>query len=173
MGPDIVMPMCVSLLQELSYYNVLISSITAGLKELRRAIEGLVVMSDKLESMYSCIFEGKVPTFWQKGRPSMKALGSWCRELFLRGAHLLAWANAPRSPPTLCWLPALVAPTGFLTAVMQTTARAECWPIDTLGWEFTVMPLEEQSFVRPPRDGGVYVRYVQDLSAHCRVSSSQ
>jgi hypothetical protein len=32
MGPEIVMPMCVSLLQEIGYYNVLISSITAGLK---------------------------------------------------------------------------------------------------------------------------------------------
>ncbi|XP_038214645.1 dynein heavy chain 2, axonemal [Zerene cesonia] len=158
MGPEIVMPMCVSLLQEIGYYNVLISGITAGLKELRRAIEGLVVMSDMLEIMYTCIFEGRVPTFWQKARPSMKPLGSWCRELYLRGAHLGAWANAPRAPPTLCWLPALVAPTGFLTAVMQTTARGEGWPIDTLCWEFTVMPLEETAFVRPPRDGGVYIR---------------
>ncbi|KAM3963696.1 LOW QUALITY PROTEIN: dynein heavy chain 2, axonemal kl-2 [Aphomia sociella] len=158
MGPEIVMPMCVSLLQEIGYYNVLIGSITAGLRELRRAIEGLVVMSEKLEIMYTCIFEGRVPSFWQKGRPSMKLLGSWCRELFLRGAHLSSWANAPRAPPTLCWLPALVAPTGFLTAVMQTTARGEGWPIDTLCWEFTVMPLEESAFVRPPRDGGVYIR---------------
>ncbi|XP_045516056.1 dynein axonemal heavy chain 2 [Pieris brassicae] len=158
MGPEIVMPMCVSLLQEIGYYNVLISGITSGLKELRRAIEGLVVMSEMLEIMYTCIFEGRVPTFWQKARPSMKPLGAWCRELFLRGGHLGAWANAPRSPPTLCWLPSLVAPTGFLTAVMQTTARGEGWPIDTLCWEFTVMPLEETSFVRPPRDGGVYIR---------------
>ncbi|KAG6451921.1 hypothetical protein O3G_MSEX007393 [Manduca sexta] len=276
MGPEIVMPMCVSLLQEIGYYNVLITAITAGLKEMRRAIEGLVVMSEMLEDMYTCIFEGKVPSFWQKGRPSMKPLGSWCRELWLRGAHLGGWANAPRAPPTLCWLPAFVAPTGFLTAVMcecvnvsgrpsmkplgswcrelwlrgahlggwanaprapptlcwlpafvaptgfltavmcecvnvsgrpsmkplgswcrelwlrgahlggwanaprapptlcwlpafvaptgfltavmQTTARGEGWPIDTLCWEFTVMPLDEGSFVRPPRDGGVYIR---------------
>ncbi|XP_063358685.1 dynein axonemal heavy chain 2 isoform X1 [Cydia amplana] len=158
MGPEIVMPMCVSLLQEIGYFNVLINTIVSGLKELRRAIEGLVVMSEMLEIMYNCIFEGKVPTFWQKARPSMKPLGSWCRELFLRGAHLTAWANAPRAPPTLCWLPSLVAPTGFLTAVMQTTARGEGWPIDTLCWEFTVMPMDESSFVRPPRDGGVYIR---------------
>ncbi|XP_052739543.1 dynein axonemal heavy chain 2 [Bicyclus anynana] len=158
MGPEVVMPMCVSLLQEIGYYNALISAIVAGLKELRRAIEGLVVMSEMLEIMYNCIFEGRVPSFWQKARPSMKPLGAWCRELYLRGAHLTAWANAPRSPPTLCWLPALVAPTGFLTAVMQTTARGECWPIDTLCWEFTVLPLEESAFVRPPRDGGVYIR---------------
>ncbi|KAG6451929.1 hypothetical protein O3G_MSEX007393 [Manduca sexta] len=67
MGPEIVMPMCVSLLQEIGYYNVLITAITAGLKEMRRAIEGLVVMSEMLEDMYTCIFEGKVPSFWQKG----------------------------------------------------------------------------------------------------------
>lgn len=36
-------------------------------QELRRAIEGLVVMSEMLEDMYSCIFEGRVPVFWQKG----------------------------------------------------------------------------------------------------------
>ncbi|CAB3235275.1 unnamed protein product [Arctia plantaginis] len=158
MGPEIVMPMCVSLLQEIGYFNSLISFITFGLKELRRAIEGLVVMSELLEMMYTCINQGVVPNFWLKGRPSIKPLGSWCRELFLRGAHLQGWANAPRGPPTLCWLPAFVVPTGFLTAVMQTTARGESWPIDTLCWEFTVMPLEESSFVRPPRDGGVYIR---------------
>ncbi|CAH0581624.1 unnamed protein product [Chrysodeixis includens] len=158
MGPEIVMPMCVSLLQEITYFNDLINKIIAGLIELRRAIEGLVVMSEMLEIMYTCIFEGKVPVFWLSGRPSMKPLGAWCRELFLRGAHLQGWANAPRAPPTLCWLPAFVAPTGFLTAVMQTTARGESWPIDMLCWEFTVMPLEEAGFVRPPRDGGVYIR---------------
>lgn len=69
-------------------------------------------------------------------RPSLKPLGAWCRELSLRGAHLSAWAGAPRSPPTLCWLPALVAPTGFLTAVMQvrcssrvTSVAAQCAPV--------------------------------------------
>ncbi|XP_050561707.1 dynein axonemal heavy chain 2 [Spodoptera frugiperda] len=158
MGPEIVMPMCVSLLQEITYYNTLLNIIISGLKELRRAIEGLVVMSEMLETMYTCIFGGKTPSFWLRGRPSMKSLGAWCRELFLRGAHLSGWAAAPRAPPTLCWLPAFVAPTGFLTAVMQTTARGESWPIDTLCWEFTVMPLEEAGFVRPPRDGGVYIR---------------
>ncbi|KAL4710660.1 hypothetical protein ACJJTC_003296 [Scirpophaga incertulas] len=158
MGPEAVMPMCVSLLQEIGYFNTLVSGITAGLVELRRAIEGLVVMSEMLEDMYLCIFEGRVPAFWQKSRPSCKPLGAWCRELSQRGAHLWAWAAAPRAPPALCWLPSLVAPTGFLTAVMQTTARSEGWPIDTLCWEFTVMTLEESAIVRPPRDGGVYIR---------------
>ncbi|XP_013149055.1 PREDICTED: dynein heavy chain 2, axonemal [Papilio polytes] len=58
----------------------------------------------------------------------------------------------------LCWLPALLAPTGFLTAVMQTTARGEGWPIDTLCWDFTVLTIEEQNIMRAPRDGGVYIR---------------
>lgn len=43
-------------------------------------------------------------------------------------------------------------------SLKQTTARGESWPIDTLCWEFTVLNLEETAFVRPPRDGGVYVR---------------
>ncbi|XP_041988681.1 dynein axonemal heavy chain 2 isoform X2 [Aricia agestis] len=158
MGAEIVMPLCVSLLQEIGYFNKLLTGIVKGLQELRRAIEGLVVMSEKLESMYTSIYEGKVPTFWQKGRPSLKPLGAWCRELWQRGAHLSAWARAPRAPPALCWLPALVAPAALLAAVLQTTARAEGWPIDTLCWEFTVVPLEESAFVRPPRDGGVYIR---------------
>lgn len=32
MGPEIVMPMCVSLLQEIGYFNVLITGIVSGLK---------------------------------------------------------------------------------------------------------------------------------------------
>lgn len=35
MGPEIVMPMCVSLLQEIGYFNDLISFITFGLKVSR------------------------------------------------------------------------------------------------------------------------------------------
>ncbi|CAH2077132.1 unnamed protein product, partial [Iphiclides podalirius] len=66
MGPEIVMPMCVSLLQEIGYFNALVGEITSGLKELRRAIEGLVVMSEILEIMYTCIYEGRVPSFWQR-----------------------------------------------------------------------------------------------------------
>lgn len=32
MGPEIVMPMCVSLLQEITYYNTLLNIIISGLK---------------------------------------------------------------------------------------------------------------------------------------------
>ncbi|KAG7305961.1 hypothetical protein JYU34_008524 [Plutella xylostella] len=172
MGAEIVMPMCVSLLQEITYFNNLLEEIVAGLTELRRALAGLVVLSEKLEVTYDCLFSNRVPVFWMKqpDRLSTKPLGAWARELSLRGAHLTAWAAAPRAPPVLCWLPSLAVPTGFLTAVMQTTARAESWPIDTLCWEFTVMTQEENAFVRPPRDGGVYVRglYLEGASWHVR-----
>lgn len=48
-------------------YNVLLKSIRTSLEELDKGIKGLVVMSSELEEIFTCIFEGRVPSTWLKG----------------------------------------------------------------------------------------------------------
>lgn len=59
----------------------------------------------------------------------------------------------------LFWLAAYTFPTGFLTAVLQTSARATRTPIDELSWDFFVFIEDDAAAARIVREGGgVYVR---------------
>lgn len=106
--------------------------------------------------------------------PSLKLLGSWTRDLMARMDHFTTWAVTTH-PPMLFWLAAYTFPTGFLTAVLQvllvhnfdqklhkfntiqTAARQNEVPIDSLNWEFTVLSVDENSIQQSP-ESGVYVR---------------
>jgi dynein heavy chain len=64
------------LLQEAMRYNVLLIEMSSSLKDLLNALKGLVVMSDKLEAMASCMYSNKVPENWEnKAFASLKPLG--------------------------------------------------------------------------------------------------
>lgn len=88
------------------------------MEELDKGIKGLVVMSSELEEIFTCIYEGRVPSSWLKAYNSLKLLGSWTRDLIQRVEHFEVWA-ATVKPPLLFWLAAYTFPTGFLTAVLQ------------------------------------------------------
>ena len=45
----------------------------------------------------------------------------------------------------------------FLTAVLQTTARKNSVPIDTLSFEFTIVNMEEKEVQQTPKEG-VYIK---------------
>lgn len=55
--------------------------------------------------------------------PSLKPLAAWTRDLVLRVEQFAKWAETAH-PPTIFWMSAFTFPTGFLTAVLQTSARA-------------------------------------------------
>ncbi|CAC5405507.1 DNAH [Mytilus coruscus] len=55
------------------------------------------------------------------------------------------------------WIPGFTLPTGFLTAVLQTSARQNNVSIDTLSWEFSIMTVSDENIIGPPKDG-VYVK---------------
>lgn len=61
-------PLDVVLLQEIARYNTLLVSIRISLDDLQKGIKGLVVMSNELEEIFKCIYEGRVPSQWLKGR---------------------------------------------------------------------------------------------------------
>lgn len=54
--------------------------------------------------------------------PSQKPLAAWTRDLALRVEQFELWASRAR-PPVIFWLSGFTFPTGFLTAVLQSSAR--------------------------------------------------
>lgn len=52
---------------------------------LQKAIQGLVVMSQDLETMFFSFMNSKVPENWEKyAYPSLKPLGSWVIDMIER-----------------------------------------------------------------------------------------
>lgn len=142
-------PLDVVLLQEIDRYNKLLTKIRNSLKELQRGIRGLILMSSDLEEIFTCMYEGRVPSLWLTAYPSLKLLGAWTRDLISRIEHFASWAETMH-PPVLFWLAAYTFPTGFLTAVLQTSARMLNISIDTLSWEFVVQTVDDSTIIEPP-----------------------
>ncbi|KAJ9531884.1 hypothetical protein QJQ45_022007, partial [Haematococcus lacustris] len=145
----------VVLFQEVERYNALLVSVRASCVELQRGIKGLVVMSADLDAVFDALFNAKVPAAWLKTYPSLKPLGAWTRDLLQRIEQLSQWVTV--GYPRVYWLSGFTYPTGFLTAVLQTTARKNGMAIDTLSFEFTIINLDEKEILAPPKEG-VYVQ---------------
>ena len=64
------------LLQEAKRYNRLLTVLKSSLQDLLKALKGLVVMSETLETMSNSLFNNRVPQLWQDvGYASLKPLG--------------------------------------------------------------------------------------------------
>ncbi|XP_055836500.1 dynein axonemal heavy chain 2 isoform X2 [Episyrphus balteatus] len=150
-------PLEVVLLQEMSRYNVLLANIKVCLRDLQNGIKGLVLMDSDLEDVLHAVFEGRVPNNWLKTYQSQKPLASWTRDLVHRVDYFNRWATTLKAP-SLFWLSAYTFPTGYLTAVLQTSARASKTPIDELSWEFSVFVEDEAAVSRMVPSEGVCIR---------------
>nr|XP_057923809.1 dynein axonemal heavy chain 2 isoform X2 [Doryrhamphus excisus] len=149
-------PLDVVLLQEIQRYNSLLETIISSLVELEKGIKGLVVMSSSLEETFNCMYDARVPPLWEKAYPSLKPLAAWTRDLCQRVLQFARWADQAQ-PPNLFWLSGFTFPNGFLTAVLQSSARQHKVSVDTLSWDFTVSSVDDSHIQNPPKDG-VYVR---------------
>ena len=131
--------MGVFLSQELVRFNALMVVIAKSLEELRRAVQGLVVMSAELENMYHCFLLQRVPPAWEAaGYPCLKPLRSWTEDFLARLRFMGDWLA--RGPRPSYWLPGFFFPQGFMTAVKQTYSRDHKVPIDILVVGCEVMP---------------------------------
>ena len=56
-----------------------------SLRQIQKAIKGLVVMSEVLEKVYTSFLNNQVPQLWARAAyPSLKSLASWVKDLVLR-----------------------------------------------------------------------------------------
>ncbi|XP_041842513.1 dynein heavy chain 2, axonemal [Melanotaenia boesemani] len=149
-------PLNVVLVQEIQRYNSLLDTIALSLMELEKGIKGFVVMSSSMEETFNCIYDARVPPLWEKAYPSLKPLAAWTRDLCQRVNQFAHWAQTSQ-PPILFWLSGFTFPNGFLTAVLQSSARQHNISVDTLTWEFMVSTAEDSNLLSPPKDG-VFIR---------------
>jgi len=148
-------PLKTVLYQELDRYNGLISKVRSTLEGIGKAIAGLIAVTPELEEVMASLSMLRVPRPWSKTYPSSKPLGPWMRDLKMRCDQLHDWSE--NELPKQFWLPGFTYPTGLLTAVLQTSARANGVAIDALSWEFPVLPHNDVRQITAAPKEGVYV----------------
>eukprot|EP00736_Rhodelphis_marinus_P010572 Rmarinus@m.9666 len=141
-------------LQEIDRMIALLTEIRRTLSELDLGLKGDLTISDAMDQLMNCLFMDIVPAGWEKkAYPSLRPLGSWMHNLIERYKQLEEWTNDVQLPKTT-WISGLFNPQSFLTAVMQTTARRNDWPLDktTIVTEVT-KKLSAEDVQEPARDG--------------------
>ena len=99
--------------QEIERFNRLTKRVLLTLKELQKAIKGVVVMTGELEQMYTDFLNNKVPGLWEKvAYPSLKPLGGWMRRLPQARRLHARLAHEPASPRLVLARPAFSSPRG-------------------------------------------------------------
>jgi len=124
--------------QEIERFNTMLVVLWDVLKNLKKAIKGLVVMNFVLEEVFNCFLNNQVPKVWVNASyPSLAPLGSWVNDLVLRLDFIQQWLL--HGPPKSFWLSGFYFPQGFLTGTKQTHARRYNMPIDTLSYQISVV----------------------------------
>ena len=141
--------------QEMIKFNRLIRTMNSALRDMKRAIKGLIVMSGELDSMYGSFLTNKVPAnFTKVSFASLKSLGSWVKDLILRVDFFRGWLI--NGQPAAFPLPVFFFPQGFMTGTLQTYARKYQVAIDTLSFEFKALREQPEEVEEGP-DDGIYV----------------
>ena len=145
-------PLKTVLYQELDRYNALLEKLHRNLSTIVKVTMGTASTTAELEDVMLALGQLKVPKTWNSTYPSLKPLGSWMRDLNDRVVFFHSWVFD--ALPMVWWLPCMTYPTGFLTAVLQVSARSNGVSIDSLSYETPVMTsAEKTSITAHPRDG--------------------
>mmetsp|Transcript_55811 Transcript_55811/g.113839 ORF Transcript_55811/g.113839 Transcript_55811/m.113839 type:complete len:619 (-) Transcript_55811:31-1887(-) len=140
------------LLQELGRFNALVKVVRSSLSDIKKAIKGLVLMSDDLEQVFTSLFNGKTPAMWlASSYPSLKPLGSYSSDLVDRLKFFQNWVD--NGIPVLFWISGIYFTQAFTTGASQNFARKYTIPIDTLTFDFET-PKEQDPKEKP--ENGVY-----------------
>ncbi|KAK7945776.1 hypothetical protein WMY93_001504 [Mugilogobius chulae] len=148
--------------QECERMNTLISEIRRSLKELDLGLKGELAISSEMEKLQSALFFDNVPDTWTKlAYPSIYSLSVWFNDVLQRCKELDSWTQ-DLSLPSVVWLSGLFNPQSFLTAVMQSLARKNEWPLDKVNLTVDVTKKFKEEFNQPAREGAyIYGLYME------------
>jgi dynein heavy chain len=153
-------PLKTTLMQELERYNGLITAVTKQLNDVQLGVQGFVVITTELEAVCTSLLQATVPDTWAFCYPSLKGLGSWMNDLKQRLDQMKKWAKDKM--PTAFWLTGFTYPTGFLTALLQTTARKNGVSIDSIAFEFPILNQQPETITALPKEGAyIYGLYIE------------
>lgn len=137
------------LVQEIERFNKLLKVIFKSLNELKKAIEGIVVMSDETEAVYNAFLMNQVPGMWSNAAyPSPKSLISWVVDLNGRCTFFKKWLE--NGIPISYRLSYFFFPQGFMTGNLQNYSRQRMIAIDQLSFSFEVLPITQWPDVTDP-----------------------
>ncbi|CAK8695850.1 unnamed protein product [Clavelina lepadiformis] len=146
-------PYIVVAFQECERMNILTKELRRSLKELDLGLKGELTITSDMEELESAMFMDSVPESWTKrAYPSMFGLVAWFADLLLRIKELEAWTTDFQLPNCV-WLGGLFNPQSFLTAIMQSMARKNEWPLDKMCLQCDVTKKNKEDFNSPPREG--------------------
>eukprot|EP01035_Chromulina_nebulosa_P017107 gene17107-22621_t len=148
-------PLKTILFQELDRYNKLLSSISSSLSTIIKVTQGTASVTSELEDVMLSLGQLKVPRQWGTTYPSLKPLGSWYKDLKQRIDFFNSWIE--ESLPVCWWLPAMTYPSGFLTAILQVSARQNGLSIDSLSYDTPILTSGDKNTITSMPKDGVYV----------------
>merc|ERR1712118_131149 len=127
------------------------------LPQLKKALKGLVTMSQELEAMADALFVAAIPAVWSElAYPSLKALGPWVDELMNRLDFLYDWIDS--GIPTSFWVPGFYFPQAFFTGARQNYARKHECAIDKVDFNFIWRKeIDGKSEISEGPEDGVYI----------------
>lgn len=110
-------------------------------------------MTSEMESLQNALYLDVVPEPWaRRAYPSTAGLAAWFLDLLNRIKELEAWTGDFSMPSTV-WLTGFFNPQSFLTAIMQSMARKNEWPLDQMALQCDVTKKTREEFRSPPREG--------------------
>ncbi|XP_017170010.1 dynein axonemal heavy chain 9 isoform X1 [Mus musculus] len=146
-------PYIVVALQECERMNILTREIQRSLRELHLGLQGELTMTSEMENLQNALYLDVVPESWaRRAYPSTAGLAAWFLDLLNRIKELESWTGDFLMPSTV-WLTGFFNPQSFLTAIMQSMARKNEWPLDQMALQCDVTKKNREEFRSPPREG--------------------
>ncbi|XP_055509862.1 dynein axonemal heavy chain 17-like [Leucoraja erinacea] len=146
-------PYIVVAFQECERTNILTTELKRSLKELNLGLKGELTITADMEDISNALYFDTVPETWaNRAYPSLLNLAAWFTDLLIRIRELEAWSS-DFSLPNAVWLGGLFNPQSFLTAIMQSMARKNEWPLDKMCLAVEVTKKSKEDMTSAPREG--------------------
>ncbi|XP_062930630.1 dynein axonemal heavy chain 17-like [Mobula hypostoma] len=146
-------PYVVVAFQECERTNILTAELKRSLKELNLGLKGELTITADMENISNSLFFDTVPETWANlAYPSLLNLAAWFTDLLLRIRDLEVWST-DFTLPNAVWLGGLFNPQSFLTAIMQSMARKNEWPLDKMCLAVEVTKKNKEDMTSAPREG--------------------